>query len=102
MSDKTYWRDLELGEVILIGDRCFGADESWFEIKESNLIFATTVEEPTRPIQRKSESIQALERQVKELKKDKKKLRDRFKDIKTLPDDYPMMAIRQRADNALK
>jgi len=56
-----YWRDLELGEEIKIGDRCFGAGEGWFFIADVNLEYQRHVTEFSRPIQRKADCVPPIE-----------------------------------------
>ena len=50
---KELWRDLELEEKILPGDRCCGADHKWFELKEEHLTFRHIMSEQSYPTQRK-------------------------------------------------
>tara|TARA_R110000822_G_scaffold219524_1_gene353670 strand:+ start:62 stop:439 length:378 start_codon:yes stop_codon:yes gene_type:complete len=61
------WRDLELGEKILIGDRCFGEDRKWFEMKKEHLTFRNIVCQATHPIQRKVEDNQLKADAISEL-----------------------------------
>ncbi|WP_067986158.1 hypothetical protein [Neptuniibacter pectenicola] len=56
-----YWRDLNLGEEIKVGDRCFGADETWFTIQDLNLEYQRHVTEYSRPIQRKADCVPPAE-----------------------------------------
>jgi len=50
---EELWRDLELEEKILPGDRCCGADHKWFELKEEHLTFRHIMSEQSYPTQRK-------------------------------------------------
>ena len=50
---KQLWRDLELDEKILPGDRCYGADHKWFELTKENLTFRHIMCEQSYPTQRK-------------------------------------------------
>lgn len=47
------WRDLQLGEAVIIGDRCMGEDGKWFEIKAEHLTFTSKVVPASRPLQRR-------------------------------------------------
>lgn len=60
------WRDLQLDEEIKIGDRCFGADQKWFEITCINLEVERHVNPYTRPIQRKVSAVGCVRRRVDE------------------------------------
>jgi len=56
-----YWRDLQLGEEIKIGDRCLGVDEKWFTIQHQNVAYQRYVDSCSRLLQRRIDCAPPIE-----------------------------------------
>ena len=50
---KVLWHDLEEGDEIKVGDRCYGRDRKWFDIKQEHITFINIIEPASYPHQRK-------------------------------------------------